>query len=333
MPAIRLRSSAALVRPAPVERPLAPRWQGWRRLLGRCFAVLLLLVTCRMPVHADIPIPALTAYVTDTVGLLDAPTHKALEQELRAFEQRKGAQVAVLIVATTQPETIEQYGIRVAEAWKLGRSGVDDGAILLIARDDHRLRIEVGYGLEGALNDAVCKRIISEIVAPQFKRGDFAAGVRAGVERVLAVIDGEPLPPPPRRHDVRARSDSAGDGPLPLLFVIFVVAVAFAQGLRRVFGESFAALGVAASVGAAGFFLLHSLLFALFAAFVALLLAFLFFFGGPGGGGWGGGWGGGGWGDGYGGSYGGGSLGGGGLGGSVSGGGGSFGGGGASGDW
>ena len=124
-----------------------------------------------------------------------------LEQKLAAFEAVKGSQVAVLIVPTTRPETIEQYAIRVAEAWKLGRKGIDDGVLLVIAKQDRTLRIEVGYGLEGGWPpDAVAKRIVEETIIPILRQGDFATAISAGVERIMSVIEGEPLPAPQSRR-------------------------------------------------------------------------------------------------------------------------------------
>ena len=131
----------------------------------------------------------------------------ALTQTLKDLETRKGSQVAVLIVPTTQPETIEQFSIRVAEAWKIGRKKIDDGALLVVAKDDHKLRIEVGYGLEGALTDVTARRIIDEIIVPRFQTGDFAGGISAGVDRIIRVIDGEPLPAPPPQIAERGRID------------------------------------------------------------------------------------------------------------------------------
>ena len=146
-----------------------------------------------------------TQRVTDLTSTLDAGQIQALEAKLAAFESRKGSQIAVLLVPSTQPETIEQYGIRVVDSWKLGRKGVDDGVLLLIAKDDRKLRIEVGYGLEGALNDATAKRIVSEIIGPDFKRGEFYAGIDAGVDAIIKVVEGEPLPPPAQVHLVAIR--------------------------------------------------------------------------------------------------------------------------------
>jgi uncharacterized protein len=161
----------------------------------------LLLFCCGAPAFADVAVPALTGRVVDQTGTLSSSEQADLSRTLADFEKRKGSQIAVLIVPTTQPESIEQFSIRVAEAWKIGRSKVDDGAILVVAKNDRKLRIEVGYGLEGALTDATTKRIIDEIIAPRFKSGDFAGGITAGAERMMSVIDGEPLPAPSPRPE------------------------------------------------------------------------------------------------------------------------------------
>jgi uncharacterized protein len=145
---------------------------------------------------ADVAVPPLSGRVVDQTGTLSAGDAAALTQRLKDLETRMGSQVAVLIVPTTQPETIEQFSIRVAEAWKIGRKKIDDGALLVVAKDDHKLRIEVGYGLEGALTDVTSRRIIDEIIVPRFKTGDFTGGISAGVDRIIRVIDGEPLPVP-----------------------------------------------------------------------------------------------------------------------------------------
>src|SRR5512140_439195 len=131
--------------------------------------------------QAEVAVPV-PARVTDQTGTLTPDQVQGLERTLRAFEARKGSQIAVLIVPTTQPETIEQFGIRVADRWKLGRKGIDDAAILIVAKNDRTLRIEVGYGLEGALNDATSKRIISEVIVPRFTQGDLYGGIAAGVD-------------------------------------------------------------------------------------------------------------------------------------------------------
>lgn len=151
--------------------------------------------------QAQVNVPPLTARVTDLTATLTPAQVQSLTETLQDFETRKGSQLAVLVLPTTQPETIEQYSIRVGEQWKLGRKGVDDGAILIVAKDDRTLRIEVGYGLEGVLNDATIKRIVSDTIVPRFRQGDFAGGIRAGVDRMIAVIEGEPLPEPGASSD------------------------------------------------------------------------------------------------------------------------------------
>src|SRR5712672_2594 len=149
---------------------------------------------------ADVAVPPLSERVVDQTGTLSSGDIASLTQTLQSLEARKGSQVAVLIVPTTAPETIEQYSLRVAEAWKIGRKKIDDGALLVVAKDDRKLRIEVGYGLEGALTDVTAKRIIDEVITPKFRSGDFAGGISAGVDRIIRVVDGEPLPTPVQRR-------------------------------------------------------------------------------------------------------------------------------------
>src|SRR5262245_31632108 len=191
--------------------------------------------------RAQVAVPPLSARVTDLTGTLDASARSSLENRLREFEEKHGSQIAVLIVPTTEPEAIEQYSMRVAEAWKLGRKGVDDGAILLVALNDRTTRIEVGYGLEGALNDATCKRIISEVITPEFRRGDFGAGIQAGVDRMIRVIEGEALPAP------SPSGDGGGGDQSGFLFFLAFVALGVSNALRPIFGR----LGAALIVGLA----------------------------------------------------------------------------------
>ena len=137
-----------------------------------------------------VPLPALSARVTDLTNTLDATQRGRLEEQLAAIDRSGKAQIAVLLLPTTQPETIEQFGIRLAEAWKIGRKGADNGLIVIVAKDDRKMRIEVGYGLEGAIPDAIAKRIIAERMAPAFKQGDFFGGLRAAVEGLEQALGG-----------------------------------------------------------------------------------------------------------------------------------------------
>jgi uncharacterized protein len=266
---------------------------------------------------AIVPVPPLTARVIDQTNTLDATQKQALESQLAALEQRKGSQLAVLIVPSTGDEAIAQYSLRVVEAWKLGRKGIDDGVLLLVAKDDHKVRIEVGKGLEGPIPDAIANRVIDEYIVPKFRADDFGGGLQVGVQRLIALIDGEPLPPPkPERSFEKSGRFNPG-----VLFVAFIIA----NVCRGLFGRA-APLGRASVTGAvvAGAGWLLSSLWPL-----AIGLGVLgFFFGllpsgggrfasGRGVGGWGGG----------------GGFGGGGSSGGFGGGGGSFGGGGASGGW
>lgn len=272
---------------------------------------------------AQVAVPPLTARVTDTTGTLKVEQKAALEKMLQTFEQRKGSQIAVLMVPTTRPEAIEQYSIRVAEQWQIGRKGVDDGAILVIALKDRELRIEVGYGLEGALPDATANRIIEEVIVPRFKQGDFYGGITAGVDRMIRVIDGEPLPAPPAG---RGPGGGGGGGGIGSFFPALLIAALVLGGLlRAVLGRFLGALATGGAVG----FLAWILAGAMLAGILAGVIAFFFtllgggFGGGLGGRGHRGGWSSGGFGGGGGYS----------SGGGFSGGGGGFGGGGASGRW
>jgi uncharacterized protein len=282
-------------------------------------ASLLAIALCWAAVAgAQVPVPPLGERITDRTGTLTNVQKSALEQTLRSFEARKGSQVAVLIVPSTGPETIEQYALRVAEQWKPGRKNVDDGALLVVAKDDRTLRIEVGYGLEGALTDAACKRIISEIIVPRFRQGDFYGGITAGVDRILRVIDGEPLPKPEERRPGGTRGIGS------ILPVLMILAVVVGGVLHTVLGRFPGALVTGGAVSIVAWMLAGAISIALVAGVIAFLFTLLS--GGMGGRGLGGG--------GLGGGFGGGGFGGGGFsGGGFSGGGGGFGGGGASGRW
>jgi uncharacterized protein len=200
-------------------------------------AILALTMCWACAAAADVAVPPLSGRVVDQTGTLSSGDIDALTQTLKALELRKGSQVAVLIVPTTEPETIEQYSIRVAEAWKIGRKKIDDGALLVIAKNDRHLRIEVGYGLEGALTDVTSKRIIDEDITPKFKSGDFAGGISAGVDRIIRVIDGEPLPAPPPPPQQQKQSSVPLDFINPLNPFFIVAVLLFGGAMRRGLGR------------------------------------------------------------------------------------------------
>lgn len=272
-----------------------------------------------------VPIPPLHAHVTDLTGTLTAGERQGLEQRLAAFERSKGAQLAVLIVPTTHPEEIEQYSIRVADQWKLGRKNVDDGALLLIAKNDHRLRIEVGRGLEGVLPDAIASRIIRQTITPALRQGDFYEAVSQGVDAMMKVINGEPLPPPDPawRTPTEQRPSVIG-----IVLTVLIGSFILSRLLGRTLGSLVSGAGAGFLVASAGYTLALAALAGVGALLGSLLLGAGGWASAPRYGGWYGPWGG----FGGGGFGGGGGLGGGGFGG-FSGGGGGFGGGGASGRW
>jgi uncharacterized protein len=271
------------------------------------FCALLLIASGNLRAELA-PVPVLKSRVTDLTQTLTAGEQSQLETKLAAFEQQKGSQIAVLIVATTQPEVIEQYSIRVTDAWKLGREKQDDGVLVLVAKDDRKMRIEVGRGLEGAIPDLLAKRIISEVMKPSFRQGDFYGGISRAVDKLMGLISGEQLPEPSQS------TNKAGDffNMLPLILFGGVLLGGF---LRAIFGDFFGGVlnggTIALLAWILGVGLIGAILFGVVAfVFTLLPLASVSQMGGYGGGysrgGHSGGW---------------------------SGGGGSFGGGGASGDW
>jgi uncharacterized protein len=285
-------------------------------------ASLLALMLCwAFAALADVAVPPLTGRVVDRTATLSSGDIASLDKTLKDFEARKGSQVAVLIVPTTQPETIEQYSIRVAEAWKIGRKKIDDGAILVVAKDDRKLRIEVGYGLEGALTDVTAKRIIDEVITPKFRGGDFAGGISDGVNRILRVVDGEPLPAPAPRPQQNPGFED--------LFNPFLIFAALIAGgiFRGIFGRLFGSLATGGLVAGYLWFIAAPLVLSAIGGAIAFLVTMfsdaMTSSGGPGRGG--------GWASSGGGGYSGGSSSS--DSGGFSGGGGSFGGGGASGSW
>ena len=227
---------------------------------------LLLLLLLALPAWAQVAVPPLKGRVTDLTGTLTREQVASLEEKLRAFEARKGSQIAMLMLPTTAPETIEQYSLRVAEQWKVGRKKVDDGAILVIAKNDRALRIEVGYGLEGVLNDATASRIIREVIAPRFREGDFYGGIDAGIDRMMRVIDGEPLPAPARA------APQADGGVLQVLPVLLILALVVGAALRRMLGRFVGSIVAGGAVGLIAWMLAG----VLFVAVIAGILAFFF---------------------------------------------------------
>jgi uncharacterized protein len=279
-------------------------------------AVLVVALLAPCAATAQVAVPPLVGHVTDQTKTLTPQQLATLEQTLSAFEAQKGSQLAVLIVPTTAPEEIEQFALRVAEQWKLGRKKVDDGAIVVVAKNDRALRIEVGYGLEGALSDITSKRIISETITPRFKQGDYFGGIEAGVDQIIQVVNGEPLPAP------NSRAADGNADVRQLLPFLLIVALAVGGVLRSVFGKVTGALMTGAAVSLVAWFLIGTLFLSVLAGVAAMLVTalggtrMLHGMGGLGGGGRGGFGGGGGLG-----------------GGGFRGGGGGFGGGGASGRW
>jgi len=291
-------------------------------------SLLALLLCWACSALALVAVPALSGRVVDQTGTLAAGDIASLTQALKDLETRKGSQIAVLIVPTTDGEAIEPFALRVAEAWKIGRKKIDDGALLVIAKNDRRLRIEVGYGLEGALTDVTTKRIIDEDITPKFKAGDFAGGVAAGVDRMVRIVNGEKLPEPEPPHWRNTGSFDPTDLFNPFLIIPVLL---FGGVMRRALGRLVGSVAAGGLVTLVAWFLVGSLVAALLAGLIASV--FVMFSDAittptPGGRGRSGGWSGGssgGWSSG--------SSSGSSDSGGFSGGGGSFGGGGASGSW
>ncbi len=242
------------------------------------------LLLAALLARADVAVPPLSSRVTDLTGTLSGEAVNRIETELASFEARKGSQIVVLMVPTTQPEEIEQYSIRVADAWKIGRQGADDGAILLIAKNDRRVRIEVGKGLEGALPDATANRIIDEAITPHFKLGDYDGGIEAGIERIVSVVNGEPLPEPDKQWDHHGGLSNG----LPILLLVAFVASGI---LRSLFGRLVGSLATGGLTGGIAWLLSHFLPIGIGAGVIGFLFAMLVGSSrgwSAGGGGWGG---------------------------------------------
>ncbi len=298
-------------------RPLMRRLlQGW--LLGWA-----LLLPTALWAQDVLPVPALSGRVVDQTGTLTPPQAQALVAKLEAIERERGSQIVVLLVPTTQPEDIAAYGQRVADTWKIGRHDVGDGLVIVVAKNDRRVRIEVAKALEGAVPDLAAKQIIDDRITPAFKAGDFAGGLNRAVDRLAERIGTEGLPEPVAGGSRAAKSK--GFDLSDLAIFLFVGAPILGAVLNSVMGRKLGSVATASAVGGLGWWWTSSLLVAGGAGVLALLLVGVMGvgsrrggFGSPGmwGGGGGGGWGGGGGGGGF-----------------SSGGGGDFGGGGASGSW
>ena len=256
-------------------------------------AILFVLISSLTFGQSALEIPDLSSRVTDLTGLLSQDQKSNLSAQLKALEDRKGSQVAVLIVDSTEPETIEQFSIRVVDEWKLGREDVGDGVLLLVARDDRNLRIEVGYGLEGAITDAYSKRIISNIIVPHFRDGDYYLGIEEGVEAIIGLIDGEELPEVTSTRKTSSNDNSFGlfIGIVILIFVAFVVKALFTKSLGNMKSNLIMMPGI---------FVLSWIFTSLTTAIFISVFSFIFMNGGGGGrggrrGGYYGGYSGGGW--------------------------------------
>ncbi len=293
------------------------------RLLAGAVGFLLLAAAAFAADPTDpIAVPKLTGRVVDLTGTLSVPEREALAGKLAAFEGSRGSQVAVLLVPSIGTETIEEFATRVTDAWKLGRAGVDDGVLFVIAKQERKLRIQAGRGVQGTLTDALSKRIIVERVTPRFRTGDFAGGIDAGVESIMKAIEGEALPPPAAKKKSPGRPVSVTSSYESFLWLAFLVVPVAGLVLRSLLGRFLGAGLTGGVTGLAAAFVFGSVIFGVVAAVGAFILVLGMGsgrFGGRGGAGFpiGGSWGGGG------------SSGGGGF----SGGGGGFDGGGASGDW
>jgi uncharacterized protein len=202
------------------------------------------------------PVPPLKQRVTDLTATLSAADEARIDARLREFEANKGAQIAVLIIGTTQPEPAFDYSMRVVDAWKLGRKDVDDGVLFLVAKNDRKLEIRTGRGVQGTLTDAMSKRIISEVVAPRFRSGDFAGGIEQGVEKIIAVLQGEALPPPAKKRVAAQQVNYEG-------FLIMGVIAALVVGpmLRALLGRFLGATATGGVTGAAAWWLAGGLIF------------------------------------------------------------------------
>ncbi|MDP3834281.1 MAG: TPM domain-containing protein, partial [Hydrogenophaga sp.] len=270
--------------------------------LARSLLALGLWLLCALALAQGLqPIPELRARVIDQTGTLDAASLAAIEAKLAAFEQSNGSQVVVVMVATTAPEDIADYTQRLGDAWKIGRAEVGDGVLFVIAKDDRRLRIATAKALEGAIPDLMARRILDGVVTPAFRSGDYAGGIQAGVDQILARIRGEDLPLPTAQAARTGGGAGDFDGMEVLVFLVFAVPMASAV-LRGIFGNKIGTLLTGVGAGGLAWALTAVLWVAIGAGLLGMLAALFLQFlpaspaGGSGRGGRGGGWGGGGFG-------------------------------------
>jgi uncharacterized protein len=267
----------------------------FRRALA-VFALAALALLSGLPALAQglLPVPALTARVIDQTQTLDSAQRSGLETKLAAFEQRKGSQIVVLMVPTTAPEDIASYTQRVGDAWKIGRKGVGDGLLVVVAKNDRAMRIATAKTLEGAVPDLAASRIIDEEMKPRFRNNDFAGGLNAAVDRLIGLVDGEPLPEPSRdTGDTGESSGYGNEGIFGFLqhFGVFLFVGVFigAPIARAILGKKLGTVVVGGGVGVIVFFITASIAIAAIAGVIALIVTLVAAAGRPGGGG-GGGW-------------------------------------------
>jgi uncharacterized protein len=203
----------------------------FRQLLAVAFALYVTAVAYAQNFAA---VPPLQARVTDMAGMLTQNQRDNLENVLKEYEGRTGSQIAVLLVSKTEPEAIEQYSIRVADKWQLGRKGVDDGVILVVARNNppalRRLRIEAGRGVQGTLTDAQSKRILQDVIAPHFRQNDYYGGLAAGVSAITSLLDKEQLPAVETKSVAPPEED---DSPFNIAFILFAIVMLASIMLSR----------------------------------------------------------------------------------------------------
>jgi len=240
-----------------------------RVALGLLAAVLFAPLAWAQVDGGVLPVPPLTARVTDQTATLDAPQRRQLEDKLAAFEASHGTQIVILLVPTTQPEDIAAYANRVFNAWKPGRAGVGDGLLLVVAKQDRKIRIEVARALEGAVPDLAAKQIIDEVLTPRFRAGDFAGGLDQAVERLMALVRGEALPAPaPRRVNDEAEWTQ-------LALLLFIALPVLGAVARRILGRKLGTLATGGLIGYVAYTFTASLVLAAAAGLLAMLFTFI----------------------------------------------------------